>query len=491
MTVTATVSVTDGGAGFPVGPVQFQMDGRDFGAPVALANGAASFSTAGLSTGPHAITAVYGGDGTFAANTSDALTQVVNRATTATAASVSAPSPLFGVDGLTLSAVVSVVGPGSGNPTGTVTFYDGAAALGTSNLASGAASLALGNIALAAGSHTIRAVYSGDGNFAGSDSTAAVIVLTPSTIQGLVYVDANNNGEVDFGEPGIAGVTITLTGLDDLGHAVSQAVQTDANGVYAFINLRPSNAAGYTITETQPAGYPDARDTLGTVNGVPVGSNAINDVFSGIVIAQGGSLAENYNFGELPAPNAGVGAGQTAGIGYWQNRNGQNLIRALNGGESATQLGHWLAVTFPNMYAALDGMTNAQIAGFYKTLFARTSSSAPAGPPKTDAQVMATALAVYVTNQTLAGTAAVAYGFQVSATGVGTRTFSVGNSGAAFGVANNSSLSVMDLLLAVNARAHNGLLYDQNGDGLINSSEAGDRTMANDLFSRINEAGGI
>jgi hypothetical protein len=57
--------------------------------------------------------------------------------------------------------------------------------------------------------------------------------------------------------------------------------------------------------------------------------------------------------------------------------------------------------------------------------------------------------------------------------------------------ANGTSLSVMDLLLAVNARSHNGLLYDQNGDGQISSSEAGLRTMANDVFSAINEAGGM
>src|SRR5438876_10456626 len=136
-------------------------------------------------------------------------------------------------------------------------------------------------------------------------------------------------------------------------------------------------------------------------------------------------------------------------------------------------------------------MTNTGVAAFYKQLFARTAQTAPAGPPKVDAQIMATALAVYVTNQSLSGTTAAAYGFQVTATGVGTRTFNVGSNGAAFGAANNASLSVLDLLLAVNARSHNGLLYDLNGDGRIDSSEAGYRTMANDLFSAINEAGGI
>jgi hypothetical protein len=143
------------------------------------------------------------------------------------------------------------------------------------------------------------------------------------------------------------------------------------------------------------------------------------------------------------------------------------------------------------MYANLDGMTNAGVAAFYKGLFARTAHTAPGGPPKVDAQVMATAFAVYVTNQTLARTTAAAYGFQVSATGLGTQTFNVGSKGAALGVADNSSLSVMDLLLAVSVRSPNDLLYDMNGNGQTDGSEASYRTMANDLFTAINETGDI
>jgi len=98
---------------------------------------------------------------------------------------------------------------------------------------------------------------------------------------------------------------------------------------------------------------------------------------------------------------------------------------------------------------------------------------------------------VYMTNESLAGTTAAAYGFQVTATGVGTRTFNVGANGAAFGVANNSAVSVLDLLLAANARSHDGLLFDANDDGLTDSLEALFRQMANDVFSAINESGGI
>jgi hypothetical protein len=109
-----------------------------------------------------------------------------------------------------------------------------------------------------------------------------------------------------------------------------------------------------------------------------------------------------------------------------------------------------------------------------------------------DAQVMATAFAVYVTNQTLAGTTAAAYGFLVTTNGVGTRTLNVDSNGAAFGVANNSSVTVLNVLLAVNSRSRNGLPYDLDGDGDANDCiETSYRTMANDVFSAINEAGDI
>ncbi len=407
---------------------------------------------------------------------------------TTTTLAASAPTPLFGVDGVTLTATVAA--PGGGTPTGTVTFYDGTTALGTASLIGGVATLALGSIDLAVGSHALRAVYGGDGGFLGSESTAEVNVLAPATVQGLVWADFNDDGDVNFGEQAISGATVTLTGFDDRGSWVCRTTQTDAQGIYAYTNLRPSGAAGFVVSQEQPAGFVDGRDSLGTIGGSIVGSDAVNDAFSGIVLPAG-ELAEDYNFGERPSNGGSVTAGQTATIGFWQNKNGQNLIKALNGGPNATQLGDWLAATFPNMYAALDGMNNAHVAAFYKTLFARNGQSSPSGPPKTDAQVMATALAVYVTNQTLAGTTAAAYGFQVTATGVGTRTFNVGNRGAAFGVANGTSVSVMDLLLAVNARSRNGLLYDADGNGQIDSTEAGYRTMANDAFSAINEAGGI
>lgn len=266
--------------------------------------------------------------------------------------------------------------------------------------------------------------------------------IRPSRLQALVWEDFNNDGEVNFGELAIEEALLALTGTDDRGNAVDRVMETDAQGIAEFLDLRPGN---YTLRQIQPAGYIDGRDSLGTVNGIVTGDDTMNDEFRQLVLPMPGSTAVNYNFGERPAPEGAVSSGQTAAIGFWQNRQGQNLIKSLNGGPNATQLGNWLAATFPNMYgaqagaASLAGKTNAQIADIYTALFKRNANTSPGGPPKLDAQVLATALAVYVTNETLAAVTAAAYGFQVTVHGVGVSTFNVGARGAAFGVTNDTA----------------------------------------------------
>jgi SdrD B-like domain/PKD domain/Periplasmic copper-binding protein (NosD) len=321
--------------------------------------------------------------------------------------------------------------------------------------------------------------------------------IAPAHLQGLVWQDFNDDDAVDFGEQAIQGVTIHLTGADDRGNSVSRTMTTDAQGIFDFTNLRPSDGNGYTVSEDQPTSFADGRDSLGTVNGVATGT-VLNDAFSHVTLALPGADAVNYNFGERPLAGDQVHSGQTATIGFWQNGNGQSLLKSLNGGSGATQLGNWLAATFPHMYGAnagannLAGMTNAQVVGFYSSLFKRTSSVD--GPPKVDAQALAVAFAVYVTNEDLAGTTAAAYGFHVTANGVGAATFDVGSANRdAFGLSSTDSttMTVMDILLATDARTHNGLLYDLDGSGTTSSYEVSRRVMANNVFTAINQQGDI
>src|SRR6201993_3649924 len=101
----------------------------------------------------------------------------------------------------------------------------------------------------------------------------------------------------------------------------------------------------------------------------------------------------NYNYGELPPAGGPVQRGQTAGIGFWNNKNGQELILALNGG-SGTQLADWLGAALPNLFGAnagsnnLKGKSNADVAALFQSDFVVKGS-------KLDAQVLATALSVY------------------------------------------------------------------------------------------------
>lgn len=328
--------------------------------------------------------------------------------------------------------------------------------------------------------------------------------IQPSDISGMAWEDFNNDGEVNFGEKVIDSAVITLTGTDDRGNPVGRTVSTDADGMYMFIDLRPSDANGYTITETQPEGFVDGKDTVGTVNGVETGDKSVNDVFSGVVLRDPGSVGQNYNFGERPPTGGAVTAGQTATVGFWQNKNGQALLRSLpvfeNADGSTTSLGHWLAATFPNMYGSLANATDNDVASFYTGVFLRTKKEAMklglTGPVKMDAQVMAVAFACYVTNETLAGTTAASYGFLVTENGVGTSTFNVGTGGQAFGIADQSQVAILDLLFATNDRSWNGVLYDLDHDGtsddtVLGLSETLLRTLANDVYSAINEAGHI
>ena len=102
--------------------------------------------------------------------------------------------------------------------------------------------------------------------------------------------------------------------------------------------------------------------------------------------------------------------------------------------------------------------------------------------PQLDAQALATALNIYATTQSLGGTIGQAYGFSVTATGLGADSFNVGADGAAFGVANNSTLNVYELLQAVDLQSNFGVLY--NGD-------ATGRQEAADLFDALSQAGTI
>jgi hypothetical protein len=117
------------------------------------------------------------------------------------------------------------------------------------------------------------------------------------SLSGRVFHDVNGNGVFDDGDVGIAGVVIQLNGTDYLGNTVVLTATTNADGTYSFTGLRNGL---YSLLETQPAGYVDGVDTIGSLGGSYQGGGIIgNDLFYNILLQDGENVGVDYNFGEI------------------------------------------------------------------------------------------------------------------------------------------------------------------------------------------------
>jgi hypothetical protein len=101
----------------------------------------------------------------------------VTKATPANALTSSA-NPAYVSSPVTFTASVSSIGGNA--PTGTVTFYDGATALGSATLSAGSATNTTS--ALTAGAHSITVAYSGDANYVTVTSAALTEVIEDFTL---------------------------------------------------------------------------------------------------------------------------------------------------------------------------------------------------------------------------------------------------------------------------------------------------------------------
>ena len=118
------------------------------------------------------------------------------------------------------------------------------------------------------------------------------------SLAGSVYRDINANGSREAGEPGISGVSVTLTGVAVNGTVIPpQIALTDANGNYLFTNLL---AGTYTVVETQPLAFVDGQERIGSVGG----NATTNDQFVTVPLAAWVN-GTSYLFGELTGSLSG------------------------------------------------------------------------------------------------------------------------------------------------------------------------------------------
>jgi hypothetical protein len=220
-------------------------------------------------------------------------------------------------------------------------------------------------------------------------------------------------------------------------------------------------ASGYDVSNAGVA-FGVAKNTTVSVSGL---LTALNDSRMKGTLRLGAPLFRRAVRWTLQGINqrsqSGTPTGQTAGVRFWSSNRGQTLLTSFNGGANSTRLSTWLATNFSRLYGAsagshnLSGKTNADVATYLRGLRTRTRPSA-------DQQALVTALDVYATTASLGGAHGAAAGFRISDAGLGAVAFNVRRAGSAFGVPNNTTLSVYQLLSRVNQTAVQGVVANGN-----------------------------
>ncbi|CAN5507343.1 hypothetical protein BH10PLA2_BH10PLA2_04690 [soil metagenome] len=440
VTFTAVVSINSPGSGFASGTVTFTDTSG--ASPVTLGTGTinattgvATFSSSTLTLGSHTITATYvpGAQNTFNASTSAAVTQVVNKTATTVAVSSSATPSVFGQQ-VTFTAIVTATAPGTGTPTGSVTFVDTTTGttLGTANLSSGTATLAVSSLGV--GSHNIQANYAGDTNFntgTGSttqivnkaSTTTAVATSTSSPVFGqsftvtatvaatspgtgiptgtVTFTDENNNVLGTATLDGTGKGSISVPNLAAGGHTISVNYAGDANyqtsGGTTAVTVAKASTTTSNASSINPSVFGQSVNFTATIvavspgTGIPTGTGTFGDTTTGATL--GTSNVDGTGKAVLAVSNLAVGTHVVAatynGSGNYNTSTG-SFTQTVN--KDATAL-------------ALTSSLNPAAAGVPVTFTATVAASAPgAGTPTGTVTFVDTTTGTTLGNVTLDGT---------------------------------------------------------------------------------------
>lgn len=293
---TASVSPVAPGAGVPAGSVQLQVDGANVGAPVVLSGGVVTFAAVtSLNAGSHTVKAVYGGSSSFEGNT-DSISQEVNKADT-TVAVITSPATSNENAPFAITATVVANAPGSGTPTGSVTFSADGSEIGASALGgNGQASISVDN--LVPGDHAITASYAGSADF--NDSTSATVTHTviegAAVIPTVLNLSSSENpttygrlisftAEIvaDNGDAPVGAVQFSVDGTD-----IGDPVTVNADGTATSAQLAAPEPGDHTVIAAfqAEAGYADS------------GAVITQTVTDAAVVLDLGSSQANSNYGQ-------------------------------------------------------------------------------------------------------------------------------------------------------------------------------------------------
>ena len=183
VTYTATVAPVAPGAGIPSGTVTFTGAGGTLCTPTLnqSAPDTASCDTTYTSTAADTVTAKYAGNADFVTSTSPVLDESVKPDATTTSLNSNNTTPVVG-QSVTYTATVAIAAPGSGTPTGTVTFTgDGGVLCNEVSLGGLSPYQATCSASYdATGSDSVTAEYNGDSSDEASSSSAVAVSIAPA-----------------------------------------------------------------------------------------------------------------------------------------------------------------------------------------------------------------------------------------------------------------------------------------------------------------------
>jgi hypothetical protein len=384
--VTFTANVTPGATG----AVTFKDGSTTLGTGT-LSNGSATFTTSTLAGGNHSITAAYGGDTNFTGSTSAVLAQTVSKTASTISLASSANPSTYGA----LVTFTATVTPGA---TGTVTFLDSGATLGTGTLSSGTTTFTTS--ALAGGIHSITAVYGGDSNFNGS--TSAVLTQTvnhaasttslasstnpstyPTSVSFTATVTSGATGTVTFKDGGTTLGTGTLTSgtttfttsaLAAGSHAITAVYggDTNYNGSTSAVLTQTVNQAATTTSlasSANPSTYGESVTFTATVTpGAAMGTVTFMDGATTLGIGTLSSGTATFTTSTLAGGTHSITAVYGGG-GNYAGSTSAMLSQTVSKASSTTSLssnanpsGFGQSVTFT---ATVTGGSNGDTVTFY------------------------------------------------------------------------------------------------------------------------------
>jgi hypothetical protein len=168
-------------------------------------------------------------------------------------------------------------------------------------------------------------------------ASVAKINFCYGTVSGKVFRDDNGNGSQDAGEPGIVGVTVSLSGVGQ--------TTTDGNGNYSFTANAPAN---YTVSATPPAGYDCITPCNVNISLQVDQTTTVNFALRPRASISGKVFHDTNNNGVQDAGEAGI-----AGVTVTLNGTGQTRTTAGDGSYSFEQLlpgNYSVSVSVPDGY---------------------------------------------------------------------------------------------------------------------------------------------